>query len=104
MRLRPRLTVRVLMALVAIVALVLGGVRARQHYTHCMKVADGHRRSLTLLDDVLSIHQRVLSHSKQSLPRWREEIVETKKAIAKYEAREKPVSNHKGSTSFGIDM
>lgn len=37
---RPRLTVRVMMALVAMVALVFGGMRARERYVQCIAIAE----------------------------------------------------------------
>src|SRR5262245_30870332 len=72
---RIRFTVGRLMVLVALVGVVLGGVRARQHYVRCMKIAEAHEASARLDRELerINVHltetDRVLIESAREIAR-----------------------------------
>lgn len=62
---RVRLTVRLMMVLVAIVALALGGMRARDHYLLCIKLAKNHEaQAKRRMADYDHHHQLFVAYSK----------------------------------------
>lgn len=84
---RPRLTVRLLMAVVAIVALVLGGVRAREHYRRCMKLAWEHERMMKSRATLLKRERRLEESLRWSIPRERAGIDADRREAAEYQAK-----------------
>lgn len=84
---RPRLTVRLLMAFVALVAVVLGGVRAREHYARCKRIAGGHGSRIAEYRLLLGLHKDTLDSSTKSLAEWRRLAEQSKQRMAKVHGR-----------------
>src|SRR4051812_24012695 len=95
--LRLRLTGCLLMALVAIVALVLAGVRAREHYRRCMRIAatyemelasdkqneDSRQRSMKFYRDEARRSRTSAERHRESAGSWRRKAEVVRKSAEK---------------------